>query len=79
MKGQLQLFPEPTTGKVIKTQYKTFLLGRRVIEHDNDEKMLACPECGNRVIWSSYSLAIGTKGIRHCPYCGEDMWRENNG
>ena len=52
--------------------------GRWIKEKDNGELMLRCPKCGSRVIWESYQLAIGTHGIRFCPYCGDDL-RKNKG
>lgn len=40
---------------------------------DNDEPMLTCPECECRMIARWYTLAVGYRGYRYCPYCGKDM------
>ena len=71
---QMRIFPEPEEGKCIVSGYKTFHLGRWKTAIDNDETMLECPECESRIIWRDYERAIGTKGIRFCPYCGADLW-----
>ena len=56
-----------------KLDYKTFPLGRWIHEVDNDHDMLRCPDCDGRVTAEFYLLAIGTYGIRYCPYCGKNM------
>ena len=55
---------------------KDFKYGKWKKAVDNDIKMLRCPDCECQVIRKDYERAIGTKGIRFCPYCGEDMWNE---
>ena len=49
---------------------KAFNYGRWKHTVDNDEPVLACPDCGCRVFQKDYEKAIGLKGMRYCPYCG---------
>lgn len=54
--------------------YRTYNFGIWKHVVDNDADMLECPSCGCRVRWEPYEAAIGSKGLRFCPYCGKDMW-----
>lgn len=61
---------------MIKTRikYRNYNFGQWKHVIDNDSDMLECPSCGCRIRWEPYELAIGTKGLRFCPYCGKDQW-----
>lgn len=56
---------------------KDFRYGRWIKIKENVE-MLRCPYCECQVIREYYESAIGTNGIRFCPYCGEDMWSKGD-
>ena len=57
---------------------KEFKYGKWKKALDNDIEMLRCPDCECQVIRKHYERAIGEKGIRFCPYCGKDMWSEQD-
>ena len=59
--------------KKLSFNYKTYELGRWEHEVDNGADMLACPKCKCRAIMEPFLRAVGTKGLRFCPYCGEDL------
>lgn len=56
---------------------KDFYYGMWEKAVDNETEMMRCPYCERQVIREDYEHAIGTNGIRFCPYCGEDMWRRD--
>lgn len=57
----------------IQSGYKTFDTGKWTITIDEGAKMLECPKCHCRAIMEEYMIALGTEGMRFCPYCGTDL------
>lgn len=53
--------------------YKDIPDNKYNVRHDNECKMLECPECLSRIIYNSFTWAVGTQGFSFCPYCGSDM------
>lgn len=56
--------------------YKGTTPAHWVNETDNGAEMMACSNCGCRVIKKPYLLAVGTSANR-CPYCGAVMEKRN--
>lgn len=56
--------------------FQEYKKGAWINTEDTGTDMLECPKCECRVITSSYLRAVGTKGMRFCPYCGADNSEE---
>ena len=62
--------------KIATGNYVTYNLAGWIHEIDNETEMLRCPNCECRVTMETYLMAIGTAGVRFCPYCGRERTRE---
>ena len=44
---------------------------------DNGNKMLRCPSCKCQISVNPFSYAVGSRGYSFCPYCGQDVRKED--
>ena len=58
---------------IITRGYKTYDTGKWKITVDNGKQMLECPECHSRAFMDEYLTALGSAGMRFCPYCGTNL------
>ena len=49
---------------------------RYIVTWDTGQKMLECPECENRIQAYPFTYAVGNLGYRFCPYCGENVQKQ---
>lgn len=69
-------FTYDSKSKTASGCYKTYSLKGWKMTKENDSYVLECPKCEYRIRMESYLLAIGTKGTRFCPYCGEEVQKD---